>query len=116
MVSVSFASETSFSLARISLGAIGVWAPLLFLVVAVAWRHGCDGLWRGARWGYWIAMAILTINAVGDLVNAILETEQRALIGIPLVVVILAYLFSRKVRSSFSSHDPSGRLGTASKR
>jgi hypothetical protein len=102
--------------ARISLGAIGVWAPLLFFVVAVACATAAIGLWRGARLGYWIAIAILTINAIGDLVNAILGTKQRALIGIPVVVVILAYLFSRKVRSFFSSHDPSGRLGTASKR
>jgi hypothetical protein len=91
--------------ARVGLGAIGLGAPLLFFVVASACALAAIGLWRGARWGYWIANAILIINTLGDLINVISETERRAIVGIPIVVLILAYLFSRKVRGFFRVRD-----------
>ena len=90
---------------RIALGAIGIWAPLLFFVVAFACATSAIGLWRGARWGYWIAIAILIINMLGNLINVILGTERKAIIGIPIVVLILSYLSSRKVRWFFTERD-----------
>ena len=33
------------------LGAIGIWRPVLFFVVAFACATAAIGLWRGARWG-----------------------------------------------------------------
>ena len=92
--------------ARIGLGAIGIWAPVLFFVVALACTTAAIGLWRGARWGYWIAIAILVINTLGDLANVISGNEPRAIIGLPIVVLILVYLFSRKVRRFFPGRDP----------
>jgi hypothetical protein len=88
------------------LGAIGIWAPVLFFVVALACATAAIGLSRGARWGYRIAIAILIINTVGDIINVISGTEPRAIIGIPIVVLILAYLFSRRVRRFFRGRDP----------
>lgn len=92
--------------ARSGLGTIGIWGPLLFFVLAFACATAAIGLWRGARWGYWLAIGILTINALGDLANAILGNEPRAIIGLPIVALILAYLFSRKVRGFFRGRDP----------
>ena len=89
--------------ARIGLGAIGVWAPMLFVGVAFACATAAIGLWRGARWGYLTAIAILIINTLGDIVNVISGTERKAIIGIPIVGLILAYLFSRKVKQFFRS-------------
>jgi hypothetical protein len=89
--------------ARVGLAAIGIWAQVLFFVVAFACATAAIGLWRGARWGYRIATAILIINTVGDIINVISGTERRAIIGIPIVVLILAYLFSRTVRRFFWS-------------
>lgn len=94
--------------ARVSLGAIGIWAPLLFFVVALACAIAAIGMWRRTRWGYVTAIAILTINSLADLFNVVSGKEPRAIIGIPIVILILAYLLSQKVRRFFRS--PTDRI------
>lgn len=87
--------------ARVSLGDIGIWAPLLFFVVALACAIAAIGMWRRTRWGYVTAIAILTLNSLADLFNVVSGKEPRAIIGIPIVILILAYLLSQKVRRFF---------------
>ena len=89
--------------ARAGLGAIGIWAVLLFFVVGVACLIAALGLWRGKRWGYFVAIVILCINGLGDLFNALSGTERRAIVGVPVVILILAYLMTRRVKLFFSS-------------
>jgi uncharacterized membrane protein (DUF2068 family) len=89
--------------ARVSLGAIGIWAVLLFFGVASSCAIAASGLWRSAHWGYVMAIAILTINTIADLFNVVSGKEPRAIIGIPIVILILAYLLSQKVRWFFRS-------------
>ena len=86
---------------REGLGAIGVWAVVLFFVVGSACALAAIGLWRGIRWGYAMAIIVLSINLLGDLFNVISGTEPRAAIGIPIVIVILVYLMSQRVRVFF---------------
>lgn len=86
---------------RAGLGVIGIWAVLLFSVVCLACAVAAVGLWRGARYGYAIAITVLTINSLGDLFNVISGTEPRAIIGIPIIIMILAYLLTAKVRRFF---------------
>lgn len=86
---------------RAGLGAIGVWAVLLFVVLGSACGVAAIGLWRGARCGYVVAIIVLSINLLGDLVNVISGIERRAAIGIPIVILILAYLTSQRVRHFF---------------
>jgi hypothetical protein len=43
----------------------------------------------------------LIVNVTGDVVNAALGIEPRALVGVPIVALILWYLFSRRVRGYF---------------
>lgn len=86
---------------RTGLGAIGIWAVLLFSVVCVACAVAAVGLWRGARYGYATAITVLTINSLGDLFNVISGTEPRAVVGIPIVIVILVYMLTEKVRRFF---------------
>jgi hypothetical protein len=43
----------------------------------------------------------LLVNLAGDVVNAALGNEPRAVVGVPVVVLILWYLSSRKVRNFF---------------
>ena len=94
--------------ARVGLAAIGIWAPLLFFVVAFACALAAIGMWQGARWGYVMAIAILTINSLADLFNVISRKEPRAIIGIPIVILLVAYLFSQNVRRFFRS--PTDRI------
>jgi hypothetical protein len=86
---------------RAGLGTVGVWAVVLLLVVGCACAVAAIGLWRGASWGYAVAIIVLSVNLLGDLVNAISGLEPRAAIGIPIVIGMLAYLMSQRVRRFF---------------
>lgn len=80
---------------------MGAWAVVLMCVVSAACAAAASGLWRGARWGYRLAFALLAINLLGDIANVLTGTEPRALVGVPIVVAILLYLLSRRVRRFF---------------
>jgi hypothetical protein len=82
---------------------MGRWAIVLMCVVCLACALTAVGLWRGARWGYWLAVSMLAVNLLGDVANVLLLKERKALIGVPVVVVILIYLASRRVRDFFVS-------------
>jgi hypothetical protein len=82
------------------LGAIGLWAVALLLIVGIGCATAAIGLWRGARWGYVTAITVLTINLVGDMINVITGVEPRAVIGVPIVILLLAYLLRTQSRYS----------------
>lgn len=86
---------------RIGLGAIGMWAVLLFSVVGTACAIAANGLWRGRWLGYYTAITVLAINLFGDLFNVISGTEPRAAIGVPIVILIIVYLSRPRVRLFF---------------
>ena len=80
---------------------VGAWAVVLMCAVCVSCALAALGLWRGARWGYRLALALLVINLLGDIANVILGTEPGAVAGVPIVIAILTYLMSRRVRRFF---------------
>jgi len=89
--------------AREGFAEIGGWAILLMGAVAVACAMAAAGVWRGSRWGYWLALILLAVNLIGDIANVFLGTEPRAAVGIPIVIAILVFLLvSRRVRDFFS--------------
>ena len=61
---------------------IGSWAILLMATVCIACMFAAVGLWRGLSWGYWLAVGMLVLNAIGDLVNVITGTEPKAIVGV----------------------------------
>src|ERR1043165_2478309 len=66
--------------AREGFASMGAWAVVLMCTVCIACVSAAVGLLRGARWGYWLALALLAINLLGDIVNALLGIEPRAVI------------------------------------
>lgn len=48
-----------------------------------------------------MTVVLLCVNLLGDITNVALGIEPRAAIGIPIVLVILAFLMRRKVRRFF---------------
>jgi hypothetical protein len=80
---------------------IGAWAVVLMCFICIVCGSTAVGLWRGTTWGYWLAVALLAINLLGDIVNVVLGTEPRALIGIPIVVEIFTFLMCKRVRRYF---------------
>jgi hypothetical protein len=87
--------------AREGFASMGAWAIVLMCAVSIACALAATGLWRGARWGYWLAIALLTINLIGDIINVVTGTEPRAVVGVPIVIAILAFLTSKRVRGFF---------------
>lgn len=85
---------------------IGAWAVILMCAVSAACAAAALGLWRGARWGHRLAFIVLAINLLGDIVNVLTGTEPRALVGVPIVVVILLYLMSKRVKRFFDRPRP----------
>jgi len=87
--------------ARESFSRMGTWAPLLLAVVCVACAVCAYGFFLGRRWAYPLGVGGLLVNATGDIVNAALGIEPRAIVGVPIVALILWYLSSRQVRDFF---------------
>ena len=83
------------------LNSIGMWAVVLMCAACAACASAAVGLWRGAQWGYWLAVILLAINLIGDIINVSLGTEPRAAIGIPIAIAMLAFLLSSRVRRFF---------------
>lgn len=82
---------------------LGVWSVLLMSVVCVACLTASIGLWRGTRWGHRVATILIAINLTGDILNTVLGTEPRAIVGVPIAAAILVYLMSKRVRLFFSA-------------
>jgi len=80
---------------------IGGWSVVLMSTVFVACLLTAIGLWRRLKWGYWLAMGMLVANLTGDVINVIKGTERRAIVGIPIVLLLLVYLSRRKTREYF---------------
>jgi uncharacterized membrane protein (DUF2068 family) len=87
--------------AQDNLSSLGLWAVLLLAIVSLSCATAAIGLWRGSRWGLWLAIGLIATNLIGDITNVLLGTEPRAIVGIPIAAAILLYLVSKKVRSSF---------------
>jgi hypothetical protein len=87
--------------ARDSFSRMGTWAPLLLGVVCLACAACAYGFFTGRRWGYRLGVGGLLVNLAGDVVNAALGIEPRAVIGVPVVALILWYLASQQVRGFF---------------
>jgi uncharacterized membrane protein (DUF2068 family) len=63
---------------------MGLWAVLLMVAVCVACATAALGLRRCKRWGYWMALAILSINIGGDTIHAVVAHDWRTLVGLPI--------------------------------
>jgi hypothetical protein len=90
------------------LSSLGWPAPLLMAATSLACMTAALGLWRCARWGLWTAVAILTINLVGDTGNALITGDRRALIGLPIGGLMIWYLVRQRRRFAKRTLSPRG--------
>ena len=79
--------------AQRSFQSLGTLAILLMTVVGISCAAAGIGLLRRAQWGRVMALFVLMANLVGDATNAVLRHDYRALIGIPIGGVMIAYLW-----------------------
>jgi len=78
--------------ARLAFRSLGNWSFLLMLTVGIACLFAAIGLWRGTVWGTRVALTILSINIIGDIINALFRHDYRALIGLPVGAAMIFFL------------------------
>jgi hypothetical protein len=78
--------------AQVAFQQIGRLSILLMVVVCSACAVAAIGLATRARWGVPLALGILSVNLVGDLLNAFVRHDLRTLIGLPIGGAMIAYL------------------------
>jgi hypothetical protein len=76
---------------------LGHWAPVILGAVCVACAFAAYGFANGRPWGYRLGIGLLLVNMAGDLTNALLGIEPRAIVGVPVVAALLWYLSTRSV-------------------
>ncbi len=69
--------------------------------VCVACAASAYGFLRGRPWGYRLGITLLLVNLTGELVNAVLGVEPRAIYGLPVVALLIWYLTTLRVRAYF---------------
>jgi hypothetical protein len=90
--------------ARTAFAHLGTLSVVLMAVVAAACAGAASGLWTGRWWGHRLAVGLLAVNIVGDLLNALIRSDVRTLIGLPIGGLMLGYLLNRRVRDRFPVH------------
>jgi len=58
------------------------------------------GLARNTEWGRRLAIGVLTVNLIGDSLNAWLRHDLKTLIGLPIGGLMIVYLLSKKFRQN----------------
>ena len=82
--------------ARVEFQKIGSASVALMAVVAAACGLAAVGLARNAEWGRRLAIGVLTVNLVGDSLNALLRHDPRTLIGLPIGGLMILYLLKKR--------------------
>jgi hypothetical protein len=82
--------------AREGFAAMGWWGVLLMAAVCLACGMAALGVLRCQRWGYWIALAILSINLAGDAANAVIAHDWHTLVGLPIGGAMIVYLVMKR--------------------
>jgi hypothetical protein len=68
----------------------------LMIIVGSACGASAIGLARNAEWGRRVAITVLSINLVGDSLNALLRHDPRTLVGLPVAIAMIWYLLRRR--------------------
>jgi hypothetical protein len=68
----------------------------LMIIVGGACGLSAIGLAQNVEWGRRLALAVLTINLIGDSLNALLRHDPKTLIGVPIGALMIWYLVRRK--------------------
>lgn len=81
--------------ARVQFQQIGNWSIALMGVVGAACGLAAVGLAKNTEWGRRLAIGILTVNLIGDTLNATLRHDPRTLIGLPIGGLMILYLMKK---------------------
>lgn len=85
------------------LAPLGKTVGLLFLVLSVALGAAGIGWLRRHKWGWGLAMIIISIQVLGNLANALRGQVIQGSVGIVLAGALLLYMTRPHIRGMFDS-------------
>ena len=89
--------------AYVQLAPYGKAAGMAFLLLAATLVSAGVGWFRRRFWGWALAVTIVTIQVVGSLMNAILGSAFKGVIGLILAGILLYFLLRLQVRGFFAN-------------
>jgi Na+/melibiose symporter-like transporter len=73
----------------------------LFLLLSLLLIFSAVGWFRRRRWGWILAVAIISTQIIGDVVNLLRGDWQRGTVGVIVAGTLLLYLFTPGIRADF---------------
>ena len=83
------------------LATLGKVMALPFLLLALALLMAGLGWFRRSRWGWMLAVVIISINLLGDLFNAFRGEGLKGAVGVLIAGLLLTYMTREHVREYF---------------
>ena len=80
---------------------LGKGAVLLFAVLSVLLGLSAVSWFRRKYWGWTVGVAIIAINATGDLINAVMGERLKGAVGVVIAGLLLLYMTRPAVRNYF---------------
>jgi hypothetical protein len=77
-----------------------------FLVLAAAAAAASVGCYRRRRWGWWMVVAGLVANGVGDALQIFVGRPMEGIFGVVIAALLLVWLTRGSVRDQFSLASP----------
>jgi hypothetical protein len=77
-------------------------AGMLFLLLGVVLAVAGAGWFKHRIWGWRLAVAVIALQALGDLVNSFRGDAMKGAIGFAVAGALLYYLLRANVRSAFA--------------
>jgi len=78
------------------------WLGPGFLILAFVMASASIGCFRHRRWGWWLAVAIFSVNGLGDAAQLLTGHMLEGGIGVSVAAAILFFLSRPKVRETFT--------------
>jgi hypothetical protein len=91
------------------LAPLGRGVGIAFLLLSVALLTAGIGWFRRRVWGWRLAVAIITIQVAGDLINALRGEVVKGTTGVVIASALLMYLLRPALRGAFGGTEPSVR-------
>ena len=85
------------------LAPLGRPAGLFFLSLAAALALAAAGWIKRRRWGWWLAVAILGTQVLGDVVSLFFGRTLQGLAGVTIAGALLFFITRQRVREAFAA-------------